>query len=144
MTSLFRHHSRLRVLVLAAVLIFVSAPGSEFLRGDDWPEWRGQGRRGVWKESGILNKFPASELTAAWRVPVREGYSGPAVANGRVFVTDYIITERPRGTERVLALDERTGRVLSGISILSFPFTRKPIPATLSCQPQTALASLRW
>ena len=32
---------------------------------------------------------------------------------------------------------------LSGISILSFPFTRKPMPATLSCQPQTALASLR-
>ena len=32
---------------------------------------------------------------------------------------------------------------LTGISILSFPFTRKPMPATLSCQPQTALASLR-
>ena len=31
----------------------------------------------------------------------------------------------------------------TGISILSFPFTRKPMPATLSCQPQTALASLR-
>ena len=36
------------------------------------------------------------------------------------------------------------GEIFSGISILSFPFTRKPMPATLSCQPQTALASLRW
>ena len=34
--------------------------------------------------------------------------------------------------------------VLAGISILSFPFTRKPMPLALSCQPQTALASLRW
>ena len=34
--------------------------------------------------------------------------------------------------------------LLAGISILSFPFTRKPMPLTLSCQPQTALASLRW
>ena len=34
--------------------------------------------------------------------------------------------------------------VLTGISILSFPFTRKSMPLTLSCQPQTALASLRW
>ena len=32
----------------------------------------------------------------------------------------------------------------AGISILSFPFTRKPMLRTLSCQPQTALASLRW
>ena len=32
----------------------------------------------------------------------------------------------------------------TGISILSFPFTRKPMPLALSCQPQTALASLRW
>ena len=37
------------------------------------------------------------------------------------------------------------GRIaVTGISILSFPFTRKPMPRTLSCQPQTALASLRW
>ena len=37
-----------------------------------------------------------------------------------------------------------TDLLLAGISILSFPFTRKPMPRTLSCQPQTALASLRW
>ena len=35
-------------------------------------------------------------------------------------------------------------RLYSGISILSFPFTRKAMPRTLLCQPQTALASLRW
>ena len=42
---------------------------------------------------------------------------------------------------------KRAGDLLeayTGISILSFPFTRKSMPLTLSCQPQTALASLRW
>ena len=34
--------------------------------------------------------------------------------------------------------------ILPGISILSFPFTRKPMPLTLSCQSQIARASLRW
>ena len=36
------------------------------------------------------------------------------------------------------------GMVFPGISILSFPFTRKPMPLTLSCQSQIARASLRW
>ena len=39
-----------------------------------------------------------------WRAPVRGGYAGPAVAGGRVFVTDYA-----DGVERLLALDERAG-----------------------------------
>ena len=49
-----------------------------------------------------------------WRAPVNGGYAGPAVADGRVFVLDYVETE-PRtmdGTERLLALDEETGEVL--------------------------------
>src|SRR5438132_11028189 len=56
---------------------------------DDWPEWRGTGRRGEYKESGILETFPADGLKVKWRTPIHAGYSGPAVANGRVFVTDF-------------------------------------------------------
>ena len=26
------------------------------LHADDWPQWRGEGRRGVWNETGILEK----------------------------------------------------------------------------------------
>ena len=61
-------------------------------------------------------------------------------------------TAKARGAQWVAAkklLTENVGDkpvevILAGISILSFPFTRKPMPRTLSCQPQTALASLRW
>ena len=38
----------------------------------------------------------------------------------------------------------RLAHLLTGISILSFTFTRKPMPLTLSCQSQIARASLRW
>jgi outer membrane protein assembly factor BamB len=67
---------------------------------------------GIWTESGILEKFPAAGLKVLWRTPVHAGYAGPAVAGGRVFVLDFAETSHPRGIERVLALDEKTGRVL--------------------------------
>ncbi len=94
-------------LAMAFVVAAVCAP-----RADDWPEVAGKGRLGVWNETGILDKFPSSGLKVLWRTPVRAGYAGPAVADGRVFVLDWVETQRPRGTERALALDEKTGKIL--------------------------------
>ena len=97
-------------LLVALALAASAAP----LAAEDWPEWRGAGRQGVWNETGILDKFPAGGLAATWRVPVGGGYAGPAVADGRVFVTDARRAD-PRSTavvERLLALDEATGAVL--------------------------------
>jgi len=78
----------------------------------DWPEFRGAGRGGVWTETGIVERFQDKELRPRWRTPVRAGFAGPSVANGRVFVTDFLPGKAPRGTERAIALDERTGKVL--------------------------------
>ncbi|MCI0423788.1 MAG: PQQ-like beta-propeller repeat protein [Acidobacteria bacterium] len=98
-----------RKMVLINALVIVSV---RWTLGEDWPEWRGHGRAGVWNESGILATFPAGGLKIKWRVPLRNGFSGPAVANGRVFVTDFARQQRNRGMERVLCLDERTGKTL--------------------------------
>ena len=84
------------------------------LEGEDWPQWRGRGRLGVWAETGIINTFPEEGLQATWRTPIRGGYAGPAVADGRVFVVDAYRPD-PRRTaaiERALALDEQTGEIL--------------------------------
>ena len=94
------------------VVVFFVAAAVAALRADDWPEIAGKGRLGVWNETGILDKFPEGGLKILWRTPIRAGYSGPAVADGRVFVLDYIETQRPRGIERALALDEKTGKIL--------------------------------
>lgn len=74
---------------------------------EDWPEWRGAGRAGVWNESGILERFPAEGLQALWRQPIGAGYAGPAVAADRVFVTGF-----SEGVERLSAFDEQTGAPL--------------------------------
>lgn len=79
---------------------------------DDWPEWRGRGRRGEWNEGGILDRFPPGGLKVHWRTPVRAGYAGPAVAAGRVYVADFQKGAGSTGTERLVCLDERTGKVL--------------------------------
>jgi outer membrane protein assembly factor BamB len=104
------HCLRLRLgLIAASLFLAAAAPFA-----DDWPEFRGPGRRGVWNETGILDRFPEGGLKVLWRAPVKAGYSGPAVAGGRVFVTDFVATDgpRPRGTERILAFDEKTGTPL--------------------------------
>src|SRR5881394_1873325 len=98
--------------------------GVAISKADDWPQWLGPQRDGVWRETGIIEKFSASGPRVRWRVPVGSGYSGPAVALGRVFVMDRQLARganKPSdpfargtipGTERVLCLDAADGKVL--------------------------------
>lgn len=74
----------------------------------DWPQWRGINRDGEWKETGLIEKFSGPALKPRWRVPIANGYSGPTVAVGRVYVTDKVM--EPRQQERIHCLDEKTGR----------------------------------
>lgn len=89
----------------------------------DWPQWMGLNRDDVWDETGIVEQFPAGGPKVLWRMPVHGGFAGPAVADGKVYVTDYeksagdakpAPTKRNelQGKERILCLDEKTGEVL--------------------------------
>jgi outer membrane protein assembly factor BamB len=94
------------------------------VRGDDWPQWLGPQRDAVWRETGIVEKFPAGGPPVRWRREIGGGYAGPAVANGRVYVTDRLLAKGSNnpadpfargiipGTERVLCLDEADGKIL--------------------------------
>ncbi len=77
---------------------------------DDWPQWRGVNRDGVWKETGLLEKFDSAEIKIRWRAPIANGYSGPTVANGRVYVMDRVV--EPKEQERVHCFDWKTGQVI--------------------------------
>jgi len=101
--------TRTAVALTCMVVAFSTA-----LKAHDWPQWRGPDRLAIWSETGIVETLPET-LRVAWRVPIHSGYAGPAVANGRVFVTDWLKDPQSRsldGTERLLALDEETGTVL--------------------------------
>ncbi|HUS90332.1 MAG TPA: PQQ-binding-like beta-propeller repeat protein [Phycisphaerae bacterium] len=80
------------------------------VRADDWPQWRGPGRDGVWQETGIVSKLPGPRIPIKWRAEIAGGYSGPTVANGRVYVTDRLA--QPQEVERVHCLDAADGRKL--------------------------------
>ena len=78
------------------------------LRADDWPQWRGPTRDGVWRETGLVEKFTGAQLPIKWRQPISAGYSGPTVAAGRVYVTDRVAM--PQQIERVHCFEAATGK----------------------------------
>ena len=69
------------MLVLAALALSL-AP-------DDWPQWMGPQRDNVWRETGLLDTFPAGGPKVVWRTPIAGGYAGPAVVGGKLFCSDY-------------------------------------------------------
>jgi outer membrane protein assembly factor BamB len=80
-------------------------------RADDWPQWLGPQRDGIWRETGIAETFPVNGPTTRWRAPI---------GAGRVYVTDRPPAKEGRagnvfersqipGHERVLCLNEKDG-----------------------------------
>jgi outer membrane protein assembly factor BamB len=105
----------LSVAAIAAVMCFT-------VRADDWPQWMGPKRDGVWRETGILDRFPEGGPKVRWRKPIGPGYSGPAIIGDRVYITERV-TEKPllkdgfaktamAGSERTSCLDLKTGALI--------------------------------
>ena len=90
-------------LILVCVVVY-----SLIASAQDWPDWRGINRDGVWTETGILEKFESEQIEIKWSVEIGPGYSGPTVSNGKVYVSDRI--EKPNQLERILCIDEQTGK----------------------------------
>jgi outer membrane protein assembly factor BamB len=91
---------------------------------DDWPQWMGPRRDDIWREQGVLERFPPNGPAILWRAPIGGSYSGPAVAGNRLFVLDRLTgtnsdalpgeataPKTPR-KERVLCLDASSGKEL--------------------------------
>jgi outer membrane protein assembly factor BamB len=110
----------MRGLTILAFILVGIGPA----RSDDWPQWLGTKRDGVWRETGIIESFPKEGPPVLWRQPLAGGYAGPAVAGNRVFVMDYkadsgvkpannpFDTKAAPGTEGIRCLDARTGQPL--------------------------------
>lgn len=90
-------------------------------KADDWPQWMGPQRDGVWREKDVVERFSADGPPVLWRTAVNRGYCGPSVADGRIFLLDRQpgprLERKPgdrtipmvAGNERVLCLDAKTG-----------------------------------
>lgn len=116
-----------------ALLALTASP----LTAEDWPQWLGPRGDSSWNDTGLITTFPKTGPKVLWRAPVANGYSGPAVAGGKVYLMDYQIATGKldanpggrtalTGRERVLCFDEKTGKQLWAHSYeaainLSFP-----------------------
>ncbi len=84
-----------------SLLLFLTAVA----QAADWPQWRGPQRDGISSETDLFTtEQPFAE---AWRVPLGNGFSGIAVADGRLF------TMFAQGDDEfVICLDDQTGAEL--------------------------------
>jgi outer membrane protein assembly factor BamB len=92
------------------ILIFTSVFLSTSSEAQEWPDWRGSNRDGIWKETGIVKKFNNNTIPLKWSIPCGAGYSGPTVSGGKVYLTDLV--EKPVASERVLCVDANNGKVI--------------------------------
>ncbi len=96
-----------RLLFVLVVAVTVSF-SDEVTAHAEWPQWRGPTRDGAdpgptWPES-----IGEDRLKQAWRVELGPSYSGPIVADGKVFTTATV----DKQTEHVYAYDVATGERL--------------------------------
>ncbi len=110
----------MRMLMAAFVIGVVLL--SSTVHADDWPQWMGSQRDGVWRESGIVEKMP-SQPKYRWRTKIGAGYAGPAIAHGKVYMHDRILAENAKnpmsafslavvsGKERVHRIDIVSGKI---------------------------------
>jgi outer membrane protein assembly factor BamB len=90
-----------RMVWLTLAALAVATP----VHAADWPQWLGPDRNGVSNETGLLKQWPKGGPQLKWKATnIGEGYSAPAVANGRI----YLLGTKDND-EHVIALDEKDG-----------------------------------
>ncbi|MGI9518368.1 MAG: PQQ-binding-like beta-propeller repeat protein [Pirellulaceae bacterium] len=102
-----------RYLLSALCTCIVSLGGSVLFAqtGDeqqDWTQWRGPERTGIFNGSPLPDQLDDSTLERVWRVEMGPSYSGPLVVGDKVFVTE----TKDKSYEVVRALDRKSGQQL--------------------------------
>ena len=108
---------RTSILSISTLLITCSVSFAQ-----DWNQWQGPDRDGTWNEEGLVETFGETP-NVLWRKEIAGGYAGPAVADGRVIVVDYLRSEGDatpnpgkkselKGQERIHCFDIESGEQL--------------------------------
>ena len=79
---------------LAALVLLVStfwaASAPRRPQNFDWPQWQGQDRTAVSKETGLLQDWPKEGPPLVWSLDtLGGGYSTPSISQGRIFGMSY-------------------------------------------------------
>src|SRR5882724_7655707 len=68
--------------LLSAAAAFVPLAAS----ASDWPQFLGPTRNGIYTGSDLADTWPKEGPPVLWQKSIGQGFSGPAVANGRVIM----------------------------------------------------------
>ena len=97
----------LKIILQPTIGIFTGLLLVSTVVAGDWPQILGPQRNGIATGEQLSPTWPAGGPKLAWNRPVGSGFSGVAVADGRVFVFD-----REGNQERVTAVTADTGKQL--------------------------------
>lgn len=61
---------------------------------EDWPQFLGPNRDGISRETGLAKAWPEGGPKELWSVDLGEGFGGPAIRDGEVFLLDRIVGEK--------------------------------------------------
>ena len=59
---------------LIELLVVIAIIAGHSAHAEDWPEWRGKDRKGVWNDVGTLDTFPVDGLKVIWESPINNGF----------------------------------------------------------------------
>ncbi len=93
------------VLTLSLALLFVNSA-----LPNDWPEWRGPGRDGISKESGLPEKWSLDGQGLAWKANYG-GRSSPVIFGDHLYLLN-TYSDKEVVQERLLCLNADTGKLL--------------------------------
>src|ERR1700676_3401085 len=74
-------------------------------RGEDWPQFLGPSRNGVYAPTDLALAWPKSGPAVIWKKDVGQGFSGAVVANGKL-----ILFHRVGDNELVECLNAQPGQ----------------------------------
>jgi hypothetical protein len=60
----------------------------------DWPQYLGPGRNAISTETGIKRSWDNGVPDVLWTFPLGQGFGGPAVNDGKIYVLDRIGNEQ--------------------------------------------------
>lgn len=94
----------MKILKALAVLFILFT--TSHISASDWPQYLGPDRNAVSNEKGLLRSWPPEGPKVLWTVPLGEGFGGPAISEGKVYVYDRVDDK----TNVLRCLDLMTGK----------------------------------
>ena len=94
----------MKIVRAIAIILVLLATNQVF--ASDWPQYLGPDRNAVSSEKGLLRSWPTDGPKVLWTVTLGEGFGGPAVSEGKVYIYDRVADK----TNIFRCIDLMTGR----------------------------------